>query len=162
MKIFFKTQKLEVITIVIIGSDHGGFKLKNIIVEHLQSTGVDVLDMGTYTDERVDYPDIATGVCQKVLLDEGNFGVLVCGTGVGMSMAANKINGIRAALCSDTYSAKMTRAHNDANVVCMGERVVGPGLAVDIVDAFLASIFEGGRHKTRVDKITQIEKNRIC
>lgn len=137
---------------IYIGSDHGGFELKQVIVQHLKEQEIDVIDCGTFSADRVDYPDIARVVCEKVLEDDEQ-GILLCGTGIGMSMTANKFKGIRAAVCTDPYSSRMTRQHNDANVLCMGQRVVGEGLALDIVDSFLAAEFEGGRHKNRVEKI---------
>lgn len=141
---------------IYIGCDHGGFELKNSIIAHLTENGADVVDCGTYTTDSVDYPDIANEVCDKVLAQRG-VGILVCGTGVGMSIAANKRKGIRAALCGDTFSARMTRMHNDSNILCLGQRVTGFGLANDIVDAFLNAEFEGGRHERRVNKINEIE-----
>ena len=139
---------------IYIGADHGGYELKNVIVAYLQGRGIAVKDCGAYSEERVDYPDYARAVCELVVGGDGkDFGILLCGTGIGMSMAANKRRGIRAAVCSDPYSARKTRQHNDANVLCMGQRVVGPGLALDIVDSFLSASFEGGRHQVRVDKI---------
>jgi ribose 5-phosphate isomerase B len=142
---------------LIIGSDHGGFHLKAAIVKELEAAGHQVTDAGTHTADPVDYPDIASSVARKV--GEGEFprGILVCGTGVGMSISANKVKGVRAAVVSDTFSAKMTRAHNDANILCLGERVVGVGLASELVKAFLSTEFEGGRHEKRVDKIRQLE-----
>lgn len=139
---------------IYIGADHGGFELKKVVVEHLLAEGFAVQDCGTQDDNRVDYPDFAQRVCQLVTQGEGqDFGILVCGTGIGMSMSANRQRGIRAAVCSDTYCARMARRHNDANVLCMGQRVLGAGLALDIVDSFLSAEFEGGRHALRVAKI---------
>lgn len=143
---------------LIIGADHGGFELKEIIKAHLQKNGYETDDVGCYDSGSVDYPDIALKLCRKVLAREGELGILICGTGIGISMAANKINGIRAALCSDEFSARATRAHNDANVLCLGGRVVGPELAKSVCDAFLSGSFEGGRHQTRIEKMTEIEK----
>ena len=143
---------------IYIGADSAGFPLKEEIKKHLEANGYDVTDCGTNSTESCHYPVFASAVCENVLKNlSDNFGILVCGTGIGMSMCANKYNGIRAALCSDTYSAKMTRQHNDANVLCLGGRVIGPCLALDIVDSFLQNEFEGGRHKTRVDMMTEIE-----
>ncbi len=143
---------------IAIGCDHGGFNLKKTIMEHLHQSGVSYVDFGTYTTDSCDYPDIAEKVCGAIVSGECDGGILVCGTGIGMSIAANKVKGIRAACCSDTFSARLTRMHNDANVLCMGERVVGPGLALDLVNAFLEAEFEnGGRHTTRVSKITALE-----
>ncbi len=143
---------------IAIGCDHGGFELKNILVKFLQETGVEYTDCGTYDEQSVDYPDIAKIVCQKVQNGECEKGILVCGTGIGMNMCANKHKGIRAAQCHDTFSAKMTRCHNNANVLTMGGRVVGSELAKDIVKEFLTNEFEGGRHLNRVEKMMSIEK----
>ncbi len=141
------------------GCDHGGYALKNELIKHLRELGWEVEDKGCFSEESCNYPDYATAVCEGVKAEEGALGLLVCGTGIGMSMAANKHRGIRAALCGDVFSAKMTRAHNNANVLCLGARVTGPGLAHEICDAFFTSTFEGGRHQTRVDMITDIENN---
>ena len=143
---------------IIIGSDHGGIHLKEVLKQHLSERGIEVHDAGTYTEESCDYPDIALQVCRAVTAGDGDRGVLVCGTGIGMSMAANKVEGIRAALCGDVFSATMSREHNDANVICLGERVLGPGLAVCVLDAWLDTEFAGGRHARRVNKIMAIEK----
>lgn len=143
---------------IFIGADSAGFPLKEKLIPHLTELGYEVTDCGTDSTASCHYPDFAAAVCKNVQGDlEGSFGILVCGTGIGMSMCANKYDGIRAALCSDTYSARMTRAHNDANVICMGARVIGECLAIDILDAFLGAEFEGGRHKVRVDMMTEIE-----
>ena len=144
-------------TIIAIGCDHGGFELKNELIKHLESQNIEYKDFGCYTTDSVDYPDIAEVVCGSVVSGECEKGVLVCGTGIGMSIAANKIKGIRAALLSDTFSAKMTAAHNNSNVIALGGRVLGPELAKDIVDAYLSSEFLGGRHQNRVDKIMRLE-----
>lgn len=141
-----------------IASDHGGFGLKESIKKHLDARGIPYTDCGTYNEESCDYPDFAEKACTLVQKGEADRAILVCGTGIGMSIAANKMTGIRAALCGDTFSAHFTRAHNDANVLCLGARVTGPGLAEFIVDAFLDGPFEGGRHQRRLDKITAIEK----
>ena len=143
--------------IIAIGCDHGGFDLKNELMRHLESLNIEYKDFGCYTTESVDYPDIAEVVCESVVSGECEKGILVCGTGIGMSIAANKIKGIRAALLSDTFSAKMTAAHNNSNVIALGGRVLGPELAKDIVDAYLSSEFLGGRHQNRVDKINKLE-----
>ncbi len=138
---------------VVIGSDHGGFHYKESIIEYLKSRNIEYFDVGTHTRESCDYPEIAKEVAKKVTSGEFSRGILVCGTGIGMSIAANKYRGIRAALCGDTYSARVSRAHNNANVLCLGERVIGEHLALDIVDIWLKTGFEGGRHKRRVDMI---------
>ncbi|MEW8955890.1 ribose 5-phosphate isomerase B [Clostridium sp.] len=143
---------------IAIGSDHGGFKLKSEIIKHLEAKGIELKDFGTYSEESCDYPDIALVVGEKVSNKEFDFGILICGTGIGISIAANKVKGVRAALCSDTFSAHATREHNNANILALGERVVGPGLALDIVDTFLNAEFQGDRHIRRIDKITDIEK----
>lgn len=137
---------------LIFGSDHAGYRLKLELMEHAKKRGFSVRDLGTDAETSCDYPDFAHLVADAVEKGEG-LGVLVCGTGIGMSIAANRHRGIRAALCADTFSARMTRMHNDANVLCMGSRVVGGGLAIDILDAFLDASFEGGRHAARLAKI---------
>ena len=144
---------------IIIGCDHGGFELKNEIISHLEKRGIEVTDVGTYSTDSCNYPDYARALCKRIQSGEFERGILVCGTGIGISIAANKHNGIRAACCSDTFSARMTRMHNDANVLCMGGRVVGPGLACDMVDLFVDTDFEGGRHQARVDMLADIEKD---
>lgn len=141
-----------------IGCDHGGYKLKQDVASHLKELGVEYKDFGTYDENSVDYPDIASVVCKSVLSGECENAVLICGTGIGISIAANKFNGIRAAVCSDEFSAKYTRLHNNANVLCMGGRVIGSGLACELVDIFLNTDFEGGRHQLRINKIADIEK----
>ncbi len=138
---------------VAIGSDHGGFQYKEKIIDYLTARNIPYVDLGTHTPESCDYPDIARAVCERVISGKSNRGILVCGTGIGMSIAANKVRGIRAALCGDTYSARVSRAHNNANVLCLGQRVIGEYLALDIVDVWLKAGFEGGRHKRRVDLI---------
>lgn len=140
-----------------IGSDHGGFELKKHMIAHLESKGIAVKDYGTYTEESCDYPDIAKTVTDAVISGECERGILICGTGIGISIAANKVDGIRAALCSDVFSAKMARQHNNANIVCLGGRVTGRELAFMIVDTFLETEFEGGRHQNRIDKIHALE-----
>ena len=141
-----------------IGCDHGGFNLKESIKQHLKTKGIDFLDCGTYNDSSVDYPDYAREVTKKIVSKECEFGILICGTGLGISIAANKVKGIRAAVCTNTFMAKMSRMHNNANILALGERVIGVGLALEIVDAFIEADFEGGRHEKRVDKITELEK----
>ena len=142
----------------VLACDHAGYPLKEELKSIFAEKGYEIIDCGTDSDASCHYPLFANAVCEKVKADlEGSFGILICGTGIGMSMCANKHKGIRAALCSDTYSAKMTRQHNDANVLCMGARVIGSCLAIDILDSFLANDFEGGRHATRVDMMMEIE-----
>lgn len=138
---------------IAIGSDHGGFKLKEKIIEYLRGLNLEFKDFGSFDEESCNYPVIANQVANEVATGNFDRGILVCGTGIGMSIVANKVKGIRAALCSDTFSAKATRGHNNANVLCLGQRVIGDGLALDIVDVWLKTEFEGGRHKTRVDMI---------
>jgi ribose 5-phosphate isomerase B len=143
---------------IAIGSDHGGFQLKQELIAHLEQQGIAYRDFGCYDENSVDYPDIAKEVGTAVANGSYDRGVLVCGTGIGISIAANKIKGVRAALCSDSFSAKFTRLHNDANIICFGGRVIGPGLACELLDVFLNTPFEGGRHARRVDKITALEQ----
>lgn len=138
---------------IALGSDHAGFPLKEELEQALRRRGHEVIDLGTHDESSADYPDYAHSVAREVLEGSSSVGVLVCGTGVGMSMAANRHPGIRAVVCSETFSARMARAHNNANVLCVGARVVGVGLAQDILDAFLESEFEGGRHERRVAKM---------
>jgi ribose 5-phosphate isomerase B len=141
-----------------IGCDHGGLELKNHIEEHLKEKGIDFKDFGTFDETSCDYPDIAVIVCKSIQEGECDRGILVCGTGIGMSIAANKINGIRAAHLTDVYSSKMTKMHNNANVICLGGRVTGRELAFMIVDTWLDTEFAGGRHQTRLDKISSLER----
>ncbi|MCQ2441136.1 MAG: ribose 5-phosphate isomerase B [Clostridia bacterium] len=143
---------------IAIGCDHGGLEHKNAIAEHLKERGFDVKDFGIYEQVSVDYPDIAVKVTGAVTSKECELGILVCGTGIGMSMAANKVKGIRAAACSDHFSAKYTRLHNNANVLCLGGRVIGIGTAIELADLFVDTEFEGGRHQRRIDKITALEE----
>ena len=143
--------------ILAIACDHGGYELKGEIIEHLKARGIAYKDFGCYSSASVNYPDYAKVLCSSIQSGECYRGILVCGTGIGMSMAANKCKGIRAAVCSDTFSARFTRLHNDANVLCMGGRVVGAGLACDMVDLFITTDFEGGRHQARIDKIMALE-----
>lgn len=142
---------------IALGADHGGFELKEEIKRYLEDNKYEIKDFGTYSSESCDYADYAIKVSEAVLNKEATFGILICGTGIGISIAANKVSGIRAALCSDTFSAHSTREHNDANILAMGARVIGAGLAIDIVKAFLNSEFEGDRHIKRINKITAIE-----
>jgi len=139
-----------------IATDHAGIDLKNFTVDLLRAKGHEVIDLGPFDRERVDYPDFAVKVCTSVLTDPGSQGILICGSGIGMSMAANRFPGIRAALCHDAYTASVARGHNDANVLCFGERIVGQGVAESIVNAWLEAQFEGGRHCGRVEKIEAI------
>jgi len=144
---------------VAIGCDHGGFDLKTDIIEHLKKQGKEVTDFGTYNRDSCDYPDYAVPVCEAVLSGKADFGILICGTGIGMSISANKIDGIRCALLGDVFSAKATRAHNNTNVMALGGRVTGPGLALEIVDAFLGTEFSGAvRHVNRINKVMNLEK----
>lgn len=143
---------------IVLAADHGGFLLKEEVKKHLDEKHIEYIDCGTHSTESVDYPDMAKLACDKIIAGEAKLGLLFCGTGVGISIAANKIKGIRACCCSDTFSAKYTRLHNDANVLAMGGRVVGPGLACEMVDLFLNTEFEGGRHQRRIDKITALEE----
>ena len=142
---------------VIVGSDHAGFNLKNDLIGYLKECGLEPEDLGTQTATSCDYPDFAEAVARAVAAGESEWGLLVCGTGVGMSMAANKVPGVRAAVVSDTFSAASTRHHNNANVLCLGERVVGAGLARSILDAWMGASFEGGRHERRVNKINALD-----
>ncbi len=143
---------------IVIGCDHAATGLKAKVIEHLEGLGVSVTDVGTYSTDSCNYPLYAHKLCEKIQSGEFKLGILICGTGVGMSMAANKHKGIRAACCSDTFSARLTRIHNDANVLCFGERVVGFGLACNMVDEFINAEYEGGKHAKRVDMITAIEE----
>jgi ribose 5-phosphate isomerase B len=143
---------------VITGSDHAGLALRAEVVKVAAAKGFEVEDLGPFSGESVDYPDYAERVARAVAAGAARFGILVCGTGIGMSIAANKVKGVRAALCTTELEARMARAHNDANVLCLGERVVGSGLGAAIVDAFLATPFEAGRHARRVEKIAALEK----
>lgn len=140
-----------------IGCDHGGYALKQEILKDLETKGIDYIDCGSFDTESVDYPDIAEAVCANVLDGSCDKGILLCGTGIGISMAANKINGIRAALCHSEFDAKMCREHNDANIMCLGGRTTGPNIALEMVQLFLNTSFGGDRHQRRVDKIMAIE-----
>ncbi len=144
---------------IAIGCDHGGLEHKNAIAEHLKENGFEVCDFGIYEQKPIDYPEIALKVCKAIVSGECERGILVCGTGIGMSIAANKVDGIRAAACSEHFSAKFTRLHNNSNVLCLGGRVIGIGTAIELADLFVNTDFEGGRHQTRVDKIMAIEEN---
>ncbi|MFV0520327.1 MAG: ribose 5-phosphate isomerase B [Lachnospirales bacterium] len=141
--------------VISIGSDHGGYDLKESIKTHLNSKGITVLDFGTKDKSPCDYPDIAKVVAKSIVTKEADFGVLICGTGIGISIAANKVKGIRASLVHDVFSAKATREHNDANILCMGARVIGEGLALEILDNFLKTEFS--KDKRHIDRINKIE-----
>ena len=142
---------------IALGCDHGGLEHKNAIGEFLKENGFEVVDFGIYEQVSVDYPDIAKKVCESIIKGETERGILVCGTGIGMSIAANKYKGIRAAACSEHFSAKYTRLHNNSNVLCLGGRVVGVGTAIELAELFVNTEFEGGRHQKRIDKIAEIE-----
>ena len=142
---------------IALGSDHAGYFLKEKIKKFLDEKGIEYNDFGCYSPESFDYAIAAKRVCDSIIGGECVSGILCCGTGIGISMAANKVKGIRAAACTNYFGAKFTRAHNDANVLCLGERVIGEGLALELVDVFLNTEFEGGRHQRRVDQITAIE-----
>ena len=144
---------------IALGSDHGGFKLKEEVKKHLQEQNIEIVDYGTDSEASVDYPEYGEKVGRAVASGECEKGIIVCGTGIGISISANKVDGVIAALCHDTFSARMTRMHNNSNILAMGERVIGVGLALDIVDTWLKTDFEGGRHERRVEKIKEIEKN---
>ena len=143
--------------IVAVACDHGGFALKPAVLDVLREAGLQVLDLGTDSEDSVDYPDFAAAVARKVAAGGAELGLIVCGTGIGVAMAANKVDGVRAATCNDLFTARMSRAHNDANVLTLGARVVGEGLAEDIVQSFVETRFEAGRHQRRLDKIGQLE-----
>ncbi len=145
---------------IVIGSDHAGFGLKQKIKEHLAARGIEVLDVGTAEAVSCNYTVYAHALCEAITDGDYERGILICGTGIGMSIAANKHPGIRAAACENTFSARMTRLHNDANVLCLGERVIGYGLACDMVDLFIDTAFEGGRHQARVDDLNRLDITR--
>jgi ribose 5-phosphate isomerase B len=140
-----------------VGSDHAGLEHKTLIVEHLRAQGHDVVDVGTNGEESVDYPDFGAAVGRAVVAGDADLGVAVCGSGIGIAIAANKVAGVRAATVHDVTSARLSREHNDANVVCLGQRFTGPQVALDAVDAFVATVFAGGRHRKRVDKISALD-----
>ncbi|MBO6262700.1 MAG: ribose 5-phosphate isomerase B [Clostridia bacterium] len=146
---------------VALGFDHAGIRFKPTIIKYLQEHGFEYTDFGTYTEESCNYAEYAEAVAEAVKDGKADRGILVCGTGIGMSIAANKVPGIRCAHCHDVFSARATRLHNDANVIAMGERVIGTGVMLEIIDAFLNTEFEGGRHVARIAKITEIE-NKYC
>ena len=141
--------------LLVFGSDHAGFHLKQTLTEHLQGRGFEIVDVGTHTLDSCDYPAIAAKLAEKVLAEKA-LGVLICGSGIGVSMTANRFHGIRAALCTNEYMARMSRMHNDANVLCLGERIIGVDLAKGILDAFLATSFEGDRHLRRINLIDTV------
>ena len=136
-----------------IATDHAGYALKAYVKDFVQELGHEIIDLGPDSADRVDYPDFAKKCADAVLADKGSLGILICGTGIGISIAANKISGIRAALCHNSYTAKLTREHNDANILCFGERVVGKGVIEDMIEIFANTEFEGGRHARRIAKI---------
>ena len=143
---------------IAVACDHAGLQLKNVLIEEMQKEGYEVKDFGTYTEESCDYPDYVIPTAKAVAKGEFDRGVVVCGTGLGVSMTANKVHGIRCAVCHDTFSAKATRQHNDANLLAMGQRVVGTGVALEVLKAFLETDYEGGRHQRRIDKMMALEK----
>ena len=143
---------------IAVGSDHAGYQLKQQLADHLRDAGHDVEDLGTHSEESVDYPDFGAQVARAVVNGKADYGLCVCGTGIGIGIAANKVRGARAAIVHDATSARMARQHNDANVVCIGARVTGPQAAADALDAFLGAEFEGGRHQRRIDLISGIEQ----
>lgn len=143
---------------IAVACDHGGLELKKVLLQYLQENGYEVKDFGTYTSDSCDYPDFALPAAEAVASGECERGIVICSTGIGISIAANKVKGIRCAHCHDTYSAKYTRMHNDANMIAFGQKIIGDGLMLEIVDAFLHTDFEGGRHARRVDKIKAIEE----
>lgn len=150
--------KMEDETMIAIGCDHGGFELKKEIMKYLDEKGLEYRDYGTYSTESCDYPIYGEAVARAVAGGECEKGIIICGTGIGISIAANKVKGIRAALCGDCYSAEYTRRHNDANILAMGARTLGSGLAVKITETFLTTEFEGGRHARRVALISELEE----
>lgn len=147
---------------IVLGCDHAGVEIKDAVIAHIRSKGHEVVEVGTYTTDSCHYPIYASAACKKILSGECELGILICGTGIGMSIAANKHRGIRAACCSDVFSARLTREHNNANVLCFGQRVVGIGLALDLVDAFLdATYANSGNHLTRVAMLKDIEDEKL-
>lgn len=145
---------------IVMGSDHAGYNLKLKVKAHLEARGFEVMDVGTHTTDSCNYTVYADALCKALTGGEADLGILVCGTGIGMSIAANKHKGIRAACCENTFSARMTRMHNDANVLCFGERVIGYGLACDMVDLFVDTPFEGDRHQARVDDLNALDADK--
>ncbi|MCX7830171.1 MAG: ribose 5-phosphate isomerase B [Acidobacteria bacterium] len=146
---------------IALASDHAGLELKNFVKDYLQKSKIVVKDFGTNSEDSVDYPDFAKEVCKAVLSKEFERGILICGSGVGMSISANRFKGIRAVLCQDLYTAEFSRLHNDANILCLPGRLIGKGLAEKIIDIWLKTEFEGGRHQKRIDKIEEIAKEFI-
>ena len=144
---------------IALGCDHGGYELMQEVKAHLDELNIEYKDFGTYSSESCNYPEFALAAAEAVASGEYDKGIVICGTGIGVSITANKVKGIRCALCSDCYSAEMTRRHNDANMLAMGARVLGSGLALKIVDSYLAADFEGGRHATRIGMISDYENN---
>lgn len=142
---------------IVIGCDHAALQMKNKVIAHLKDRGFDVVDVGTYSEDSCDYPDFGYAAAKMVADGEVKMGIVICGTGIGISISANKVKGIRCALCGDLFSAEMTRRHNDANMLAMGARVISDELALQITDKFLDTPFEGGRHQRRIDKMMQIE-----
>lgn len=143
---------------IALGCDHGGFRLKEEIAAHFKACGIEYRDFGTFSEEPVDYPDLALIIAEAVQKGDFDRGVLCCGTGIGVAITANKVPGVRAAQCHDTFSARAAREHNDANILTMGGRVIGPGLARDIIGVWLEAEFAGGRHARRIDKIRSVEQ----
>lgn len=143
---------------IAVACDHGGFRLKNVLIKEIERLGYEVVDFGTYSEDSCDYPDYAKKAAYAVSKGECEKGVVICGTGIGVSITANKVNGIRCALVHDVFSAKATRAHNDTNMIAMGQRVIGEGLALEILNAWLNTEYEGGRHDQRIKKLMAIEE----
>lgn len=139
---------------ITVGSDHGGYDLKKIIISYLQNAGIEVIDAGCYSEDSVDYPDFADKVCRETRSGASDLGILICGTGIGMSIAANRYRDIRAALCHEGFTARMSREHNNANILCLGARVIGSEIALDIVRVWIKTEFAGGRHQLRLDKLS--------
>lgn len=158
IELYQHTDREDLMMKLVLGADHGGFELKENIKEYLKEEGIEFTDYGTLTGDRCDYPDVAKKVAEAIADGTFDRGILVCGTGIGIGIAANKVHGIRAALCHDTFSAEFCRRHNDANILTMGGRVIGPGLAREIVRIFLSTGFDGGRHAERVAKIADMDK----
>lgn len=143
---------------IAVACDHGGLRLKNVLIEDMKKKGYEVIDFGTYTDDSCDYPDYASKAAKAVANKECDRGVVVCGTGIGVSITANKVDGIRCALVHDVFSAKATRTHNDTNMLAMGQRVIGEGLALEVLNAWLTTDYEGGRHDLRIQKMMALEE----